>query len=160
MKKRLFTLCLATKEGKILLGMKKRGFGMGRWNGFGGKVEAGETIPEAARREMFEECGVGVENMEYRGVHEFIFESRPDEIMVVHIFCVDSFVGFPEETDEMKPKWFNFENIPYKDMWADDEYWFPLFLENKKFQGKFYFGKGDKILSQELKEVSDLPSLE
>lgn len=34
----------------VLLGMKKRGFGAGKWNGFGGKVQPGETIEEAARR--------------------------------------------------------------------------------------------------------------
>lgn len=34
----------------VLLGMKKRGFGAGKWNGFGGKVQPGETIEEAARQ--------------------------------------------------------------------------------------------------------------
>jgi 8-oxo-dGTP pyrophosphatase MutT (NUDIX family) len=29
--------------GDILLAMKKRGFGEGKWNGAGGKVEPGET---------------------------------------------------------------------------------------------------------------------
>ena len=28
----------------ILLGMKKRGFGVGKYNGFGGKVEKDESI--------------------------------------------------------------------------------------------------------------------
>ena len=40
--------------------MKKRGFGAGKWNGFGGKVEPGETIVEAAVREVKEECGYDV----------------------------------------------------------------------------------------------------
>ena len=35
---------------RVLLGLKKRGFAEGRWNGFGGKVDPGETIEEAARR--------------------------------------------------------------------------------------------------------------
>mgnify|MGYP001082927151 CR=1 FL=1 len=35
---------------RILLGMKKRGFGMNKWNGFGGKIEQGETLLEAAAR--------------------------------------------------------------------------------------------------------------
>ena len=42
----------------ICLAMKKRGFGKGRWNGVGGKVEAGETIEAAAMREAREEIGV------------------------------------------------------------------------------------------------------
>ena len=47
---KLLTLVLVCNADKVLLGMKKRGFGEGRWNGFGGKVETGETIPEAAVR--------------------------------------------------------------------------------------------------------------
>jgi len=38
------------EQDRILLGMKKRGFGAGWWNGFGGKVQQGETIEEAAKR--------------------------------------------------------------------------------------------------------------
>ena len=49
-KKKQFTLVFVLDESRILLGLKKRGFGCGRWNGFGGKVEAGETIAEAAKR--------------------------------------------------------------------------------------------------------------
>ena len=43
---------------RMLLGMKKRGFGMGKWNGFGGKVEPDETVEAAARRELEEEAGL------------------------------------------------------------------------------------------------------
>jgi len=35
---------------KILLGYKKRGFGMHKWNGLGGKVEPNESIAEGAKR--------------------------------------------------------------------------------------------------------------
>jgi 8-oxo-dGTP pyrophosphatase MutT (NUDIX family) len=61
-KPKILTLCLTKEDGMILLGMKKRGFGEGRWNGFGGKVEEGETIVEAAIREMKEESGLTVKN--------------------------------------------------------------------------------------------------
>lgn len=44
-------------ENKVLLGYKKRGFGEGKWNGFGGKLEPGETVAEAALREMKEVSG-------------------------------------------------------------------------------------------------------
>lgn len=49
--KKVLTLTLVRNvTGGILLGLKKRGFGVGKWNGFGGKVEPGETIPQAAAR--------------------------------------------------------------------------------------------------------------
>lgn len=47
---KLFTLIIVRNEDEILLGFKKRGFGVGKWNGFGGKVETGESITDAAVR--------------------------------------------------------------------------------------------------------------
>ncbi|MDR0650832.1 MAG: NUDIX domain-containing protein [Candidatus Peribacteria bacterium] len=42
-------------QGQLLLAMKKRGFGVGKWSGPGGKVEEGESISQAAVREVEEE---------------------------------------------------------------------------------------------------------
>ena len=50
---KILTLAFVRRHGEILLGFKKRGFGAGKWNGFGGKVEAGETIEDAAKRWMW-----------------------------------------------------------------------------------------------------------
>lgn len=44
------SLVILRKNGSVLLGLKKRGFGAGKWNGFGGKKEDGETMLECARR--------------------------------------------------------------------------------------------------------------
>ena len=54
---KLMTLLFVLEPGpgNVLLGMKKRGLGAGRWNGFGGKVQLGESVEECAIR-----CGVGV----------------------------------------------------------------------------------------------------
>ena len=43
-KKKVLTLVYIRDEENILLGLKKRGFGTGKWNGFGGKVQPGESI--------------------------------------------------------------------------------------------------------------------
>ena len=49
---KVLTLAFVRESTRILLGLKKRGFGQGRWNGFGGKVQPGETI-EAATSRLF-----------------------------------------------------------------------------------------------------------
>jgi 8-oxo-dGTP diphosphatase/2-hydroxy-dATP diphosphatase len=136
----------------VLLGQKKRGFGEGKWNGFGGKLEKGESIEEAARREMLEESGVAVSALQKAGIIHFEFEGNP-EILEVHIFRGREYVGEPFETEEMIPQWFRIDEIPFTEMWPDDEHWMPLFFAGKKFQGKFLFGEGNSILQQELNEI-------
>ena len=154
--KKILTLCLTVKSEKLLLGMKKRGFGEGRWNGFGGKIEAGETIEEAAKREMSEECSIDILAMEKVGIHEFEFAAKHGEILEVHVFRVDEFSREPRETEEMRPQWFAFADIPYDTMWPDDQYWLPLFLEGKKFRTRFLFGEGDVVLEKMISEEETL----
>ncbi|MCP5842996.1 NUDIX domain-containing protein, partial [Klebsiella pneumoniae] len=52
------TLLFLRRDDELLLAMKKRGFGAGKWNGVGGKIEAGETIEDALVRECQEEINV------------------------------------------------------------------------------------------------------
>jgi len=141
--------------------MKKRGFGAGKWNGFGGKVEAGETIEDAAKRELREECGIESINMEKIGLLDFKFQSDP-KIFETHIFHVSEFKGEPTETEEMNPLWFEEGAIPYNEMWSDDILWLPILLKKKKFKGEFLFDRPSdpeysaKIIEQILKEVDSI----
>lgn len=144
------TLTLIHDKDLILLGMKKRGFGAGRWNGFGGKLEAGETVEEAAEREMLQESGITIKSMEKVGTLDFEFETKPGDIIEVNIFRVKEWKGEPMEGEEMKPEWFRVDEIPFNHMWPDDRYWIPLFLAGKKFSGRFLFGPGDSVLEYTL----------
>lgn len=154
-KKIRMTACWLVNDGKVLLGLKKRGFGAGRWNGFGGKVKPGERIEAAARREVEEEIGIVPNGLSKRGILEFENEGVA-EILEVHIFRPLNFIGQPRETDEMKPRWFSFDRIPYNKMWPDDRHWLPLFLAGKKFRGSFRFRNNTIILDQSLKTVKTL----
>lgn len=62
------TLCYPIMNGKVLLAMKKRGFGTGKWNGPGGKRCEGESAEDASRRETREEVNISVGAIEHRGV--------------------------------------------------------------------------------------------
>jgi hypothetical protein len=57
----------------------------------------------------------------------------------------------PSESDEMRPQWFAFENIPYTKMWADDILWLPHVLAGKNISGQFDFaGDETTIIDYEL----------
>jgi|TARA_B100001971_G_C18158581_1_gene520064 8-oxo-dGTP diphosphatase/2-hydroxy-dATP diphosphatase len=150
--KKLLTLCIIHKDNKVLLGFKKRGFGEGRWNGFGGKVEKNETIEDSVLREIEEEAGIVPIDLRKRGVFEFTFEGDP-EILEVHFFSASEFKGDPKESEEMRPQWFSEDEVPFDDMWPDDIHWFPLFIDDKNFKGKFYFKDPDTILEHTLEVI-------
>ncbi len=149
------TLCVVRNETHILLGMKKRGFGEGRWNGFGGKVQLGETIEEAARRELREECGLEAEALDKRGVLTFEMATS-EEILEIHVYDVSAYRGEPIESEEMRPAWFRLTDIPFDQMWPDDRHWLPRFLEGQSVHGKFYFLDSETLLDFTLHEEPTL----
>ena len=139
------------RDGKILLGLKKRGFGKGKYNGFGGKLEVNETVKQAAKREVFEESNLIVKEKDIHQIAVMLFEFVGDNfIMEVNVFKSDIFSGQEKETDEMKPVWFSYDSIPYSQMWADDEFWVPLMLQGKHFFGFFQFEGQQKMLNKKI----------
>ncbi len=149
------------QEGKIsdvLLAMKKRGFGAGRWNGVGGKLGEGETIEQAVIREAKEEIGVDVSELDLKKAAEltFTFPHRPDFDQVVHTYVAEVWSGEPVESEEMKPEWYKSDVIPFDTMWPDDKFWVPYMIEGKLIKGAFAFGEGDVVIDQEVQCVESL----
>jgi ADP-ribose pyrophosphatase YjhB (NUDIX family) len=128
--------------------------------GFGGKVEAGESVRDAAAREIREEAGVEPGPLTWRGLLTFCFDDQPRP-WEVHVFSVDGFEGEPTESDEMRPEWFEarLDSIPFDEMWADDRLWWPLLLraDAPLFQGVFAFERTHEMRWWRLTEVSALP---
>lgn len=155
--KKVYTLVFIRNNTEILLGMKKRGFGCDKWNGFGGKVEPGETPVLGAARELYEECRLSVlpEDLANIGHLEFTFEDSTT-LMDVRVFSATKYQGVPVETEEMAPKWFNIDKVPFDNMWADDKIWFPLMAAGKLFYGHFHYRGFDTILKYELEELESM----
>jgi 8-oxo-dGTP pyrophosphatase MutT (NUDIX family) len=141
----LLTLCIVHDNKRVLLGEKKRGFGKGNINGFGGKVHDGETIEAAAIRELEEEACIKAETIHKVGILFFTFTDGTQDLEV-HLFRVPGWSGTPAETEEMKPMWYNIDGIPYDNMWADDIHWMPLLLKGKRFQAEFSFSDQSTII--------------
>jgi len=142
------TLVFLVKDRQALLAMKKRGFGAGRWNGVGGKVSKDETVEEAAIREAKEEIGVDIIHFSEMAVLDFYFIDEPlakDWNQQVVVYVCDKWGGKPVETEEMAPKWFNKDALPFQSMWPDDPLWLPLVLQGEALIAEFGFGQNGEV---------------
>lgn len=149
------TIAFVIKNNKVLLGMKKRGFGEGKWNGSGGKAKEGEKIEEVMRREMEEEFVITPTNFEKVAEITFIEPSIPGEgIWMAHVFLIRKWIGKVAESEEMKPQWFSIDKVPYQKMWASDALWLPRVLRGEKIKAKFTYDNNKKIKKQEIAPVS------
>lgn len=153
MKRVVTTLLFLRKPGELLLAMKKRGFGAGKWNGVGGKTEPGETPLLAAIRECQEEIDVTPRNLLLVGRLDFKMTHDPQFNHDCHVFVATKWHGEPAETDEMRPQWFTESEIPYRQMWAADRQWLPLVLTGVRFEARVTFGPDDEVVSADIKEL-------
>lgn len=141
------TLCFITDGEKVLLGMKKRGFAVGKWNGFGGKREDSETVQQAAEREVWEESGVKPKSLIQSATLNCYHPTWSQQVIV---YTTSEWVGIPEETDEMEPQWFPKDEIPYDQMWSDAPLWLPLILEQEKVVADLIFNEKGELLAQKI----------
>ncbi|HEC65630.1 MAG TPA: 8-oxo-dGTP diphosphatase [bacterium] len=148
------TLCFLINQNKqqILLAMKKRGFGKGKWNGIGGKVETkrDRNIKAAAVREIKEEIDVVVENLTKVAEITFTFPTKSEYSQKVHVYFVYVWEGEPQESEEMKPKWFGLDGIPYDKMWEGDATWFPTILEGKYVTAELRYSEDGELLDHQI----------
>lgn len=129
---------------KYFLAGKKRGFGEGKWDGFGGKLESEDNSMEAcALRELEEECGIKGRNLAYNGRLKVIMLNC-QHVLNVHIYVTSEYENIPVETAEMYPQWFEESEIPYDKMWKDTLLWLPLVLQGRIIEGRY----GTFVLSE------------
>ena len=127
-------LCLIRRAApggpEILLGLKKTGFGEGRWVGLGGHIEDGEKPVAAAVREVEEESSliVSPDALQHVASIEFRFPVRPSWDQTADVYLTDSYQGEPAESDEVAPRWFPQDELPLDGMWDDARYWLPRVL--------------------------------
>lgn len=140
------TLMFVCHDGQVLLIRKKRGFGMGKINGPGGKLDPGEAEIDCAVRETQEELGVTALDAVKRG--ELWFQFVDGMAMHVAVFMAERHQGEAIETEEAAPLWTPIDAIPFEQMWADDAHWLHRMLTGKEnFLGKFVFD-GDAMLER------------
>ena len=135
-------------ESSILLGLKKRGFGSGKWNGFGGKILPDEQPELAAVREIQEESELVVAPSDLEVMGEVNFYFAGVYVFQVFVFLVRKWPGQEKETEEMRPERLSLSAIPYEQMWVSDSKWLPLVLSGKKIKARTDFDESGEVLEK------------
>ena len=127
---------------RLLMGHKARGFGAGKWNGFGGKFDPAvdSDIATSACRELEEECALHASPAALRH-HAILYFQYPTEpkLFEVHLFSVrladlpptraDGTANTPAASEEMNPlQWCTAAEALQLNLWADDAFWLDGFL--------------------------------
>ena len=148
-------LVLSPDKSQILLANHKHGDYKDRWTGLIGEVQSIETPASAAQRFVSNLPQLDISGgFEKRAILYFIEANglTTEE----HQFLASASSTLPvNETDNISPKWFAVSDIPYKDMPADDEVWYPPVLRGCFLRGTFMFN-GLKLLKYSVSEVKSL----
>jgi len=146
------TLCYIEKDGKYLMIhriKKKNDENHDKWIGIGGKLEQGETPYDCVRREVFEETGLTLDKLSYRGIITFVSNEYGTEYM--HLFHSKSFSGYVKtDCDEGMLEWINKSKLPSLPIWEGDKIFLKLLdTDTPFFSLKLVYDK-DRLVSHTL----------
>ncbi len=151
------TTTFLRKDNKILLAVKKRGFGVGKIMGVGGKQEADELIEDTAIREVKEEIGVHITKIERMAtvIFDDLYYKDAPERVPMYVFIATEWEGEPSESDEVKPEWYALSDIPYEKMWSDALVYLPRILRGEKFEAYFRYNKKNECVEEWVRSVPE-----
>lgn len=116
----------------------------GKWNGLGGKLEAGEDVYSCLCRELAEEAGVEVTSARLRGTISWPGFGEGGEDWFGFIFVVDGWTGeLPARNDDGPLEWHPIDALADLPMWEGDRRWLPLvFGDGPVFHGVMPYADG------------------
>lgn len=144
----LATICYIDNGSSLLLmyrNKKPNDVHEGKWISVGGKLEKGETPDECARREIFEETGLVVKKMDFKGIITFP-DFTPDTDWYTYVFKVTEFEGeLLSDSVEGTLEWVPYDQVLQKPTWEGDYEIFKWILEDVPFfSAKFTYA--DQVL--------------
>lgn len=129
---------------KVLLGKKiidpnKHKPGAGKWNGFGGSIEKGESPEEAVVRELKQESGIvaNIDDLVKSATlyfHNRTIDGNGDWTCTVYAYLLYKWFESGDVIDgEMEEiSWFHFDKMPWNEMIPGDSLWLPSVLSGEK----------------------------
>ena len=146
------TLCYIEKDDKYLMihrVKKENDINKDKWVGVGGKFEEGETPFDCVRREIFEESGLTVNKLNYRGLVTFVSNEFGTEYM--HLFHTTDFSGeIVNECEEGKLEWVYKDQITSLPLWEGDKIFLELLDKDTPFFSLKLVYNGSELVSHVL----------
>lgn len=147
---KLATLCYVRRDGRTLMMHRNKrpdDTHYGKWNGLGGKFDAGETPEECARREVREESGLIARELHLKGVITFPkFAKGEDWYVFIYIVHAD---GDPfRECPEGELVWVDDDSLLGLNLWEGDSVFLPWLDRPELFSARFTYEHG-KLVSHD-----------
>lgn len=107
-----YTICFIKRGNQILLLNREKSSWMGSWNGVGGKFEKGESPTECILREVFEETGIKLKSLKYKGI--VTWKTEENSIGGMYAFIAELPDDFKYETPiKMREGILDWKNIDW-----------------------------------------------
>jgi 8-oxo-dGTP diphosphatase len=138
---KLATLAYIRRAGKTLMvhrNKKPNDIHQGRWNGLGGKFEAGETPEACVTREIFEESGLTARNPALKGFLTFPGFAN-DEDWYAFVFVVNEFEGELIDSPEGELQWIDDAELSNLFLWEGDRIFLPWLDRPGFFSAQFTY---------------------
>jgi len=145
----LYTMCLVKDNDKILLLNRPNKLGFPGWIGPGGKVDFPESLTEGAIREVWEETGLRINDLVYKGLDEYVDPKQNFRYMVFN-YLATSFEGeLLQNPPEGELKWVPIKEALNYPMQSWFKRRFPLFFEEGTFEIYEIYDQDEKITIKE-----------
>jgi 8-oxo-dGTP diphosphatase len=119
----------------------------GKWNGLGGKLEAGETPEECVQREVREESGLVIRKPRLHGL--LMFPKFKGNDWYIFAFSATEFSGELIDSPEGRLEWISDEKLLSLNLWESDHIFLPWLANPEFFSAKFDY-EGDQMIGHEV----------
>lgn len=124
----LTTMCAIVKNNMVLMINRKR-----NWSGWsfpGGHLENAESIKNCVVREIYEETGLNVSSLQYKGIAHFFNTKNNKRHIISNFICTDFYGQLEKNCGEGELKWVKIDDIKKLTLAEGMEYRLPLFFDD------------------------------
>ncbi len=121
---------------------------LGKYNGLGGKMKAGEDVFTCMQREILEESGLHCHDMQLRGTINWTGFGPEGEDWLGFIFLINAYTGtLLSRNPEGDLLWHPVEGLLDLPMWEGDRYFIPLVFDQdpRPFHGYMPYANGKPL---------------